>query len=215
MKLKDAGLRATFWAGVVTYSARQPSFAERTPPYTSSPTASPSTPSPSATTTPAKSLPMRLGKRVPLMSFKSPRRIFASSGLIEAAWRRVEQLRRSPAGPQTRGALHARHGAVLGLFLWPLGGEHRGPRRGLGRCEAPRADHRPAPLLEGHMRPLRVAGRAHPSSLAREGNEKLVLATLAAHPREAVRQYSALQVPGEVSLNPSDPACRPRRRPCS
>ena len=46
-----------------------------------------------------------------------------------------------------------------------------------------------------HMRSLRVAGGTHPSSLAREGDEKLVLATLAAHPREAVRQHSALQVP--------------------
>jgi FtsP/CotA-like multicopper oxidase with cupredoxin domain len=41
------------------------------------------------------------------------------------------------------------------------------------------------------MRPLRVAGGTHPSPLAREGDEQLVLATLAAHPREAVRQHSA------------------------
>jgi hypothetical protein len=34
-----------------------------------------------------------------------------------------------------------------------------------------------------HMRPLRVAGGTHPSSLAPEGDEKLVLATLAARPR--------------------------------
>jgi hypothetical protein len=47
-----------------------------------------------------------------------------------------------------------------------------------------------------HMRSLRVAGETHPSALAREGDEKLVLAALAAHPREAVRQHSALQVPG-------------------
>ena len=47
-----------------------------------------------------------------------------------------------------------------------------------------------------HMRALRVTGGTHPSSLAREGDEKLVLATLAAHPREAMRQHSALQVPG-------------------
>jgi hypothetical protein len=52
-----------------------------------------------------------------------------------------------------------------------------------------------------HMRPLRIAGRAHPSSLAREGDEKFVLTTLTAHPREAVRQHSTLQVPGEVPLH--------------
>ncbi|ATB42201.1 hypothetical protein CYFUS_007678 [Cystobacter fuscus] len=52
-----------------------------------------------------------------------------------------------------------------------------------------------------HMRPLRVAGRAHPSALTREGDEQLVLATLAAHPREAVRQHSAFQVLGEVPLH--------------
>ena len=37
--------------------------------------------------------------------------------------------------------------------------------------------------------------------LLREGDEKLVLATLAAHPREAVRQHSAFQVLGEVPLH--------------
>jgi len=57
------------------------------------------------------------------------------------------------------------------------------------------------PVHRRHMRPLRVAGGAHPSSLAREGDEQLVLATLAAHPREAVRQHSAFQVPGEVPLH--------------
>src|SRR5690348_6741053 len=50
------------------------------------------------------------------------------------------------------------------------------------------------------MRPLRVAGGAHPSSLAREGDEKFVLTTLTTHSRETVRQYSALQVTGEVPL---------------
>ena len=52
-----------------------------------------------------------------------------------------------------------------------------------------------------HMRPLRVTGGAHPSPLAREGDEQFVLATLAAHPREAVCQHSAFQVPGEVPLH--------------
>jgi hypothetical protein len=52
-----------------------------------------------------------------------------------------------------------------------------------------------------HMRPLRVAGWAHSSSLVREGDEKFILTTLTTHPRESVRQYSALQVSGEVPLH--------------
>jgi hypothetical protein len=54
------------------------------------------------------------------------------------------------------------------------------------------------PVRRRHIRALRVTGGTDPSPLAREGDEKLALATLAAHPREAVRQHSALQVPGEV-----------------
>ena len=44
-----------------------------------------------------------------------------------------------------------------------------------------------------HLRPLCVTGRAHPSSLAREGDEQFVLATLAAHPRSRVPE---LRIPG-------------------
>lgn len=61
-----------------------------------------------------------------------------------------------------------------------------------GRAHA--AAPAPPSALPSHALASRCR-RDTPSSLAREGDEKLVLATLAAHPREAVRQHSALQVP--------------------
>jgi len=75
---------------------------------------------------------------------------------------------------------------------------------GKGQRPLPVGHVRQHPLHQVHrcdMGPLRVTGGAHPSPLAREGDEKLVLATLAAHPCEAVRQHPALQVPGEVPLH--------------
>src|SRR5918996_3692627 len=78
-----AGLVVRFCASTITYSAwlARPSVK----PITSSPAANPSTPGPLFVTIPARSLPSPDGNVAGHLARRSPSRIFASPGLIDAA----------------------------------------------------------------------------------------------------------------------------------